>query len=95
MNKLTIITATVGALGAGSLALAGVASAAAVTPYGNNAADTINNMQAQGYDVQLNGTAAVPLSRCTVTSVDGLGSVQPNPTQLNTVYVGISCPDNI
>ena len=95
MTKFTIITATVGALGAGALGLAGMANAAAVTPYGNTAAATIQNLQAQGYNVQINGSAAVPLSRCAVTGVEGLGSGQPDPTRSNTVYVDIDCPDNV
>ena len=96
MKTFTITAAAVGALGATALGLAGVANAAAVPAYGGSSTgDTVRSLQAQGYNVQLNGIAPVPLSRCTTTSVDGLVSGQPNPAQLNTVYVTFSCPDDI
>jgi len=98
MNKLTIVTATVGALGATALGLAGTAAAAPLG--GSSASDTVNTLRAAGYDVQLNGTASVPLDRCIATGVHGLPSTASagqaaDPTHLTTVYVDISCPDNI
>jgi hypothetical protein len=96
MKKFTITATTVGALAATALGVASVASAAAVTPFGGSTADTVNSLKAQGYDVQLNGVAQVPLSRCTTTSVDGLpASGVPDPTRLNTVYLTFTCPDSI
>jgi hypothetical protein len=94
MNKLTIAAASVGALAAAALGSAGVAEAAAVTPFGGSAADTVSTLRAQGYNVQLNGFAPVSLSRCSVTGVDGLQN-QPDPTRLNTVYVDFTCPDDV
>ena len=94
MNKFAIAAASAGALAVTALGSAGVAEAAANTPYGGSAADTISTLQGQGYNVQLNGTAPVPLSRCTVTGVDGVQSA-PDPTRLNTVYVDFTCPDDI
>ena len=96
MKKFTITAATVGALAATALGVASVAGAAAVTPVGGSTADTVNSLKAQGYDVQLNGVAQVPLGRCTTTSLDGLpASGVPDLTRLNTVYVTFTCPNNI
>ena len=96
MKKFTITAATVGVLAATALGAASAASAAAVTPSGGSTDDTINSLKAQGYDVQLNGVAQVPLSRCTTSGVDGLpASGVPDPTRLNTVYVTFTCPNNI
>lgn len=99
MNKLTIITATVGALAAATL---GSAGAAAATSFGGSSvSDTVNSLRADGYDVQLNGVADVPLDRCTVTSVYGLPKSAPvggqaaPPGGLTTVYVDFWCPEDI
>jgi hypothetical protein len=97
MKKLTIITATAGTLAATALGLAATATAAPFA--GSSAVDTVNGLRAEGYSVQLNGTTAVPLGRCTTTAVHGLPTASPgqaaNPTRLTTVYVDISCPDNV
>lgn len=81
----------------------GVAAAASATPIqGGSAADVVADLQAQGYNVQLNGAQNDnPLSRCQVTGVDGLrGTMSPSslmmmllePEQFDTVYVDIYCP---
>jgi hypothetical protein len=99
MKKLTIVTVTVGALGAAGLGLAATATAAPLS--GSSASDTVNSLRSDGYDVQINGSAQVPLARCTTTGVHGLPSTAPvggqraNSTTLTTVYVDISCPDNV
>ena len=67
MKKFTITAATVGALAATALGLAGAAAAAPTG--GSSASDTVNSLQAQGYNVQLNGVGdrpafAVPRHRC-------------------------------
>jgi hypothetical protein len=96
MKNFTIISATVGALAATALGLAGTAAAAPLA--GSSAADTVQGLQAQGFNVQINGTANVPLSRCTTTGVHGLPDAHKAgqvATQFNSVYVDISCPDNI
>jgi hypothetical protein len=99
MKKFTIITATVGTLGATALGLAG--AAAAIPTGGANAEDVIKSLQAEGYDVQLNGVAPVPLSRCTVTAVHGLRGTSDsagrptNTAQLTTVYVDFVCPEDV
>jgi hypothetical protein len=63
MRRLAIGTATFGILAAATLGLAGTASAAPLED--GSAADAINQLKAQGYDVQLNltnGYPFVPLS---------------------------------
>jgi hypothetical protein len=100
MKKLIYPTAVTLGLGAGAVGFAAAAEAGSSFPYwGSSAADTIKTLQGQGYSVQINGTAAVPLSRCTTSGVHGLPDPDPsdrvNTTQLTTVYVDISCPDNI
>ena len=98
MKTFTITTVTIGALAAGAVALAG---AAAAVPQGGSAADTVKNLQDQGFNVQLNGTVNAPLSRCTVTDVHGLSNSNVDAsgrridnTQLNTVFVDVVCPSH-
>ena len=62
MKKFTITAATVGALAATALGLAGAAAAAPTG--GSSASDTVSSLQAQGYNVQLNGSVTAPLSQC-------------------------------
>ena len=73
MRRLAIGTATFGILAAATLGLAGTASAAPLED--GSAADAINQLRAQGYNVQLNltnGYRDVPLSECSVLGVHGL-----------------------
>jgi hypothetical protein len=63
-----------------------------------NAQDTVNALQAKGYNVILNGAAVYPLSSCKVTGVEGLNNSnidssgsKIDPTEFDTVYVDISC----
>ena len=90
MKKFTITTATVGALAATTLGLAGAAAAAPTG--GSSASDTVNSLQAQGYKVQLNGSVTAPLSQCLVTGVHGDSAARHDPTVFTTVYVDVSCP---
>jgi hypothetical protein len=88
MRKFTV-TAAAGALAATALGLAGAAAAA---PTGSSSAsDTVKSLQAQGYNVQLNGSVTSELSQCIVTGVHG-DNGRPDPTQFTTVYVDVSCP---
>ena len=96
MKRLTIATVTVGMFAAGSLAFAGTAAAA---PTGTgSAADTINQLKADGYNVQLNlnSTRDEPLAACTVTGTHGIPQSAPlggaPTTQFTTVYVDVNCP---
>jgi hypothetical protein len=99
MTKFSFITTAGATLAATAVGLAGPAWAAPTG--GANAADTVTTLRAEGYNVQINGTASVPLSRCIVTDVHGLPNdadptgQRANPTAITTVYVDISCPDNV
>jgi hypothetical protein len=96
MKRLTIGTVTLGMFAAGSLALA--ATAAAAPSGGGSAADTISQLKADGYNVQLNlnSTRDVPLSACTVTGTHGIPNSAPlggaPTTQFTTVYIDVNCP---
>jgi hypothetical protein len=98
MKKLNIITTAVTVLAA-ALGSSNAAVAAPSGPGGfGNAQDTINSLQAQGFNVQLNGAAVYPLSGCKVNGIEGLHDSNVNsagaiidPTQFTTVYVNISC----
>jgi hypothetical protein len=95
MKKLSIIAALV----ATSMGSPAAALAAPGGPGGfGNAQDTINALQSQGYNVQLNGAAVYPLSGCKVTGIEGMrdSNIDSNGaiidrTKLTTVYVDISC----
>jgi hypothetical protein len=95
MKKLSIIAIFVAA----SLGSSAAATAAPGGPGGfGNAQDTINSLQAQGFNVQLNGAAVYPLSGCKVTGIEGLHDSNINsagaiidPTKFTTVFVDISC----
>ena len=93
----TAATAIAVILAGAALGLAVTATAAPTG--GSSAGHTIKSLQDQGYSVQLNGTAAVPLSQCAVTGVHGLSDSDAagkrvNPAQFTTAYVDISCPSN-
>jgi hypothetical protein len=97
MKHFSTAAAIAAIFAAGSLAFAATAQAATL---GGSSADTaINDLQARGYNVQLNlnGTRDVPVSACTVTGVHGLpnnapvGATAP-ATGLTTVDVDVVCP---
>lgn len=75
------------AIGAGVILAVGVigwpGTAAAASRSTDSAADVVSDLQAQGYDVQLNGQHNGALAQCTVT---GLHRSAP------TVYVDLDCP---
>jgi hypothetical protein len=60
-------------------------------PGSENAQDTINDLQARGYDVQINWVSGIPnvsLSQCWVNGINtaaATGSLKP-------AYVDIECP---
>jgi hypothetical protein len=73
------------AVAAGVLALSALgfaANAGAAPSSVGSAADTVKELQADGYTVGINGAATTPLSECAVTGV------HPG----TTVYVDIACP---
>jgi hypothetical protein len=78
-----------------AVGLAGVAGAAPTG--GGNAADTIRELRAEGYAVQINGSVTDPLSQCTTTGVHGVPDTAGSsvgPESFTTVYVDVSCPDD-
>ena len=78
--KLAVSAVAAGVLALGALGFAAEAGAA---PSGvGSAADTVKELQADGYTVQLNGAVNRSLSECSVTAV------HPG----STVYVDIACP---
>lgn len=93
MNAFPIgLLAAVAAIG---IAAAAPAGADLVTD--NSAADTVSALQQQGYSVQLNGPAEVPLTQCRVTGVHGVPDSDPSgadPVRSTTVYLDISCPSD-
>jgi hypothetical protein len=100
MRRLAMGTAAAGIVVGASLGLAGTASAASFSD--GSAADAINQLKAQGYNVQLNltnGYPDVPLSECKVLGVHGLSGTDSagkplTPAQIGTVYVDVNCPDD-
>ncbi|OKH84565.1 hypothetical protein EB75_04460 [Mycobacterium sp. ST-F2] len=81
-------------------ATAVAAPAAAVGGPGGfgNAQDTINALQAQGFNVLINGAVVYPLSGCKVTGVEGMENDNIDSTghiidrtKFTTVWVDISC----
>ncbi|MUL83469.1 MULTISPECIES: hypothetical protein [unclassified Mycolicibacterium] len=72
------------------------AAGADPTAGARSAADTINDLTAKGYNVQINwvsGVSSERLSRCRVTAVhnpDRSPGIDPSNT---TVYVDVSCPN--
>jgi hypothetical protein len=99
LRTFRITAVCLSALAVATGAAAGVA-AAAPSGFSNfgNAQDTINALQAKGYNVIINGATVYPLSGCKVTGVEGLNNdnidssgSRIDPTQFDTVYVDISC----
>ena len=99
LKTFILAVACVGAATTTTLGLAGTA-AAAPSGFSNfgNAQDTVNALQAKGYNVILNGASVYPLSSCKVIGVEGLNNSnidsagsRIDPTKFDTVYVDISC----
>ncbi|WNG83251.1 hypothetical protein C6A86_006185 [Mycobacterium sp. ITM-2016-00316] len=65
----------------------GMASTASAAPSGASATETVEDLRARGYNVQVNGTRSGPLSNCSVDAVRGMSSDAPG----STVYVDLSC----
>lgn len=75
MNMCSNIIGATAIFSAGALALPGTA------------ADIVNELQGQGYDVQLNGQPNGALAQCTVTAVH-------QTSWPGTAYVDLDCPGN-
>ena len=77
-------------------AVVATAPLAAAEPSGQQASTTIDDLQAQGYNVQINwvnGFDTKPLSQCWVTGVNNPGETAPTPGTFTTVYVDVACPN--
>jgi hypothetical protein len=81
------------ALGAAALALAG---AAAAFPNAGTAADVVDSLKTEGYNVQVNGLVQVPLKLCTATDVHPRlnDSDTLEEMQHTMVFVDVSCPSH-
>lgn len=99
VNYRRCLAAAAAATGAFSLvAMAPIAQATALPTGGGSAADTVHELQARGYHVQLNANTTAPLSQCSVTDVHGLSGSNFDHSgqridsgQFDTVYVNVSC----
>ena len=95
MKTLISITAGVAAiLTSGALSLAPAASA--VPLEGGQADVVVSTLQARGFTVQINGSVPNGLSRCTVTSINGLRGTEAGGEPINrdaatTVFVSVDC----
>jgi hypothetical protein len=81
-----------------SLAAAPVATAEPVWPVAGaeSASATIDDLEAQGYDVRINwvsGVSSVPLQWCKVTAINNPNHSPPSENTFETVYVDVSCPN--
>jgi hypothetical protein len=62
---------------------------------GESAAAVIDQLQEQGYAVDVNGAPAGDtslLTTCTVTSIHNPGNPTTDPTTTTTIYVDVACP---
>ncbi len=87
-------------LGAALSCLAGAPAAAAdpISPGigGQSASATIEELQAQGYDVRINwltGYDTKPLTECRVTRISNPGDAPPSDDTFTIVYVDVVCPN--
>jgi hypothetical protein len=93
MKNFVITSVTAGALAAAALGLAGAAGA---FPNAGTAADVVDSLEAEGYNVQVNGLVQVPLKLCTVTDVNPTLSDEATlqDKQHTQVFVDVSCPSH-
>jgi len=86
----------------GTVAVTASASLGVANADSGSAADIVNMLQAEGYNVQFNMPSEMALYRCTVSGVHGvpvmmmssgaLMVMMENPN--TTVYVDLDCPDS-
>lgn len=79
-------------------AMAPASTASALPTAGGSAADTVQDLQARGYHVQLNANTTAALSQCAVTDIHGLSDSnidqtghKIDPAQFTTVFVNVFC----
>jgi hypothetical protein len=83
---------------AASIAVAPIAAAEPVWPVAGaeSAAATIADLEAQGYDVQINwvsGVSNVALTQCKVLAIHNPDNSPGSESTFTTVYVDVSCPN--
>ncbi|KDE99193.1 hypothetical protein Y900_009590 [Mycolicibacterium aromaticivorans JS19b1 = JCM 16368] len=62
-----------------------------------SAADTIRDLQSQGYRVGINwvfGYTSQSLDRCSVTGIHNPGGPPDESAEPTTVFIDVSCPDH-
>ncbi len=98
MQRMTPAVAVAGGAISAALLMAPPAGAVGGPGGYGNAQDTINALQSQGFNVQLNGAAVYPLSGCKVTGIEGMRNDNIDSagnlidkTKFTTVWVDISC----
>lgn len=73
-----------------------VAGADPTAANGQPASAVIDDLKAQGYNVQINwvnGFDTKPLSECRVTGINDPGDAPPTDGTFTTVYVDVACPN--
>jgi hypothetical protein len=90
MKTMSFAIAAATAFSALAVGLAGAAAAAPTG--GGNAADAVKELQAQGYNVQVNGSVTDALTACATTGVHGVPAA--GSRSFTTVYVDVACPDD-
>jgi hypothetical protein len=93
MRNILVLAAAAGCL----VAAVGLAGTAAAGPFDGTADVVVKNLQSQGYNVQINTSSTVALSRCTVigihpSNLDDSASLQDK--QHTLVQVDVSCPSH-
>jgi hypothetical protein len=91
MRIFMISGAVAGVLAAAAIGVAGTASA---FPNSGTAADTSASLEAEGYNVQINGIVTGPLSGCLTTGVHPRLDDAATPAEKanTTVFIDVSCP---
>jgi hypothetical protein len=96
--KVRIVVGGVAAAGAvASIALAPIAAADPGSSVGESASQAIDDLQAQGYNVQinfLNGSPRVSLDQCAVLAVHNPDRSGGSAQTFTTVYVDVQCPNH-
>ncbi|QVI30125.1 hypothetical protein MN2019_12995 [Mycolicibacterium neoaurum] len=88
MNTLAFTAATIAVALTPAIPLA--ANAAAAGPTGSSVAQTVDDLRAQGYSVQVNGAGrSGSLANCSVSSIRERKSLGAS---VKSVYVHVNCP---
>ncbi|MBJ7340355.1 hypothetical protein [Mycolicibacterium sp.] len=90
------VLAAVVALGIGSAVADGPVAAADPSVSGGSASTVVDDLESQGYNVQINwvnGFDTKPLAQCWVTRVNNPGDIAPTEGTFTTVYVDVACPN--